>query len=361
MNFQKEFPMKIGFVFHKDPCQPPVGIDILRLNALTESLKKRGMHVDILAPVGKPCLTACGTSVYPVDYLQNNRQYDILKTCYHFSMELIADFKGPVVSRLVRVVDENLPERDETWRLRLLKCQEMIRKRSSAVIFNNKENAERWRRLYGKPENIMLIPTGCPSVLPSKGRSPYDSNEQAVLFLGSLASGRMAEMISKIAERLKGVARVHYIGQNKCRLYGNGQTWRLSPSIVQHGEKKEDSIWNYIRHARIGLAVAPGPHLFDNDLSKIYSYLRGGLRVLSEERIINNDLVKITEWGNIFRYGDVDDAAATAVLMMKEQISGHEETVMSYMAKEHNWENRAFRYHALFRQLQAEARKTWPY
>lgn len=359
---KESFWVKIGFVFHKNPCQPLVGIDIIRLNALTEGLVKRGLHVEIVAPVKTVGLTSSGIPVHPIACLQDGGRYDVLKTCYHFSAELIAEFRGPVVSRLVRVVDEHLPDRDGVRRSRLLQCQEIIRQRSSVVVFNNRENAERWRRLYGKPDIIVQIPTGCPDVLPQEAVSPYDRNEQVILFLGSIVSSRMATMISEIAEKLQGLARVHHIGQDKNRLYGNGCPWRISPLIIQHGEMNEDGIWNYIHHARLGLAAAPGPHLFDNDLSKIYSYLRGGLRVLSEEYIINNNLVKNTGWGSIFRYGDADDAVAKAVSMLAEPVSCHEkERVTSYMAREHAWQNRAARYHELFRRLRAEARKTSPY
>ena len=46
----------------------------------------------------------------------------------------------------------------------------------------------------------------------------------------------------------------------------------------------------------------------------IYAYLRGGLPVLSEERIVNNDLVRVTGMGEVFRYDDVADAVKKALL-----------------------------------------------
>lgn len=352
--------MKVGFVFHKDPHQAAAGIDILRLYALTEGLRRHGLNVEIIAPVERFSLTTGGVPVLPLRHLQSAGHYDILKTCYHFSMELIGEFGGTVVSRIVRVVDEKLPERDAAWRERLMKCQEMIRARSSVVVLNNSENAERWLEFYGKPSSVVLIPTGCPSVLPRKGKTPYDRDEQAILFLGSLASPRMAAMLNDLAAGLKNIARVHHIGQSKPHLYSPGAAWELSPLIVRHGEMPEDGIWDYIRHARVGVAIAPGPHRFDNDLSKIYSYLRGGVPVLSEEGIANNGLVQATGWGELFRYDDVDDAVVRAVALMKRRPCGGEKPVMSYMAREHAWEKRIDQYAALFRSLQAEAQKTGP-
>lgn len=352
--------MKVGFVFHKNPCSSPVGIDIIRLNALTEGLIKRGMEVDIIAPVEMVSRTAAGVPVNPLSCLQGEDHYDVLKTCYHFSIELIGAFKGPVVSRIVRVVDEKLPERDMAWRERLMKCQELIRARSSVVVMNNLDNARRWRKLYGKPTSICMIPTGCPYVLPRKGKNPYGHDEKAILFLGSLASPRMVDMINDLAAGLKNIARLHHIGQSKTHLYGNGEAWKLSPLVVQHGEMCEDSVWNYIRHARAGLAIAAGPDSFDNDLSKIYNYLRGGLQVLSEERIVNNDLVRATRWGEVFRYGNMGDAVVKAAIILERRFQGRERSVMSYMAREHAWENRVNQYFTLFKSLQAEAQNTCP-
>ncbi len=353
--------MKVGFVFHKDPFSPKIGIDIIRLYALTEGLRKRGLQVDIIAPVERHAVTAGGVPVYPLRRLLGKTRYDILKTCYHFSVELIGEYRGPVVSRIVRVVDEHLPERDTTCRERLMRCQETIKTRSSVVVLNNMENAKRWRDIYGESPSIELIPTGCPAVLPRISKNPYEKKEQAILFLGSLASRRMVAMVNALAEALKGVSRIHYIGQNKHHLYGSGETWDLSPLIVRHGEMQEGNIWNYIRHARLGLAVATGPYPFDNDLSKIYSYLRGGLPVLSEERIVNNDLVKTTGLGELFRYDDVDDAVKKALMIMSGPHRGREKRVMSYMAGAHAWERRVDQYCTLFKDLQAEAQKTCPY
>ena len=319
------------------------------------------MQVDIVAPVEKMSRTAGGVPVYPLHHLQNGARYDVLKTCYHFSIELIGNFVGPVVSRIVRVVDDALPERDMVWRERLMKCQEMIRERSSVVVLNNWENARRWRTFYRKPASVMLIPTGCPSILPRKGKSPYDHDEPAILFLGSLASPRIVAMINALAAGLQDIARLHHIGLSKSHLYGQGEAWELSPLIVRHGELPEETIWNYIRHARVGLAIAPGPHPFDNDLSKIYSYLRGGLPVLTEEHIVNNELVRDLDWGAVFRYGDVEDAMAKAVMVMGKRWCGREKQVMTHMAREHAWENRVDQYLKLFQRFQVAKQSKCPY
>ena len=96
--------MRVGFVFHKDPLLPPDGIDLVRLHALTAGLRRTGWDVEILAPVREPAVSEAGVRVRPIEDMATGR-YDLVKTCYHFSAELIGAFDGPVVSRLVRVVN----------------------------------------------------------------------------------------------------------------------------------------------------------------------------------------------------------------------------------------------------------------
>jgi len=356
--------MKVGFVFHKDPSLQPDGIDTIRLHALTGGLRKRGLAVEIVAPVERRSVSAAGVPVHPLEHL-GEAGYDVVKTCYHFSIELIGAYSGPVVSRIVRVVDEQAPARDAAWRERLMHCQDAIAARARVVVFNNRENEQRWRAVYGAKAATMLVPTGCPSVIPGAGANPYEEGEQVVLFLGSLCAPRMVPMLNRLAEALQGVARVHHVGRGKLHLYADrdagAKAEELAPPVVRHGEMPEERIWDYIGHARIGLALAPGPYPFDNDLAKIYSYLRGGLPVLAEERIVNNDLLTATGSGGVFAYGDVDDAAARALLLLERPPGVARQQVMDHMVREHAWERRVDRYYRLLTCLQAGGQEPQPH
>ena len=355
--------MKVGFVFHKDPSLQPDGIDTIRLHALTGGLSKRGLAVEIVAPVERRSVSAAGVPVHPLEHL-GVAGYDVVKTCYHFSIELIGTFDGPVVSRIVRVVDEKAPARDAAWRHTLMRCQDVIAARARVVVFDNRENEQRWHAVYGAQAPTMLVPTGCPSVIPRSGASPYEEGETVVLFLGSLCAPRMVPMLNRLAEALQGVARIHHVGRSKLHLYddggADGKAEELAPLVVRHGEMPEARIWDYIGHARIGLALAPGPYSFDNDLAKIYSYLRGGLPVLAEERIVNNDLLRATGSGGVFAYDDIDDAAARARLLLERPPGVTRQQVMDYMVREHAWERRVDRYYQLLTCLQAGGQKPQP-
>jgi len=343
--------MRIGIVFHKDPFAPPSGIDLVRLRAIAGGLIRRGISAEIVSPVEKEGVIEGFIPVRGLDALREKRGYDLVKTCYHYSIELIGDYEGPVVSRIVRVVDEKLPERDEPSRERLLQCQDAIRERSAFLVLNNKENQERWRRLYGEHPPVVLLPTGCPSTIPPTKGNPYDSDERVILFLGSVAAGRMVRVLNDAAERLNGRCAIHVVGRNKADMYGAGEAPLTEPPIVNHGELPQDDVWDYIRHADMGLALATGPHPFDNDVSKILNYLRGGLPVLSEEPILNNELIRRTEFGKIFNLDDPDDLVSKAIELLDDPPLEKRESVMKYMAREQSWDKRVDTYVDLFHSI----------
>lgn len=343
--------MRIGIVFHKDPMAPPAGIDLIRLRAMAGGLIQKGIEAEIIAPVTSAGVLDRLIPMRPLSALADERRYDLVKTCYHDSLQLIGKYRGPLVSRIVRVVDEELPERDGAGRKRLLDCQHLIRQRAQAVIVNNVENQARWERQYGGDLPVAMIPTGCPAVLPPVRSNPYEAGQAVILFLGSLAAPRMVELLNDLARRLRGRCRVHWVGSNKTHLYGGGRECPLDSLVVDHGALPEAATWDFIRHAQAGLALAAGPHPFDNDLSKIYSYLRGGLPVLAEERVANHHLLRRTHFGRIFAYGDGADMAARAIELLAHPPMSRRQTTMAFMVKEHAWERRVESFLDLCRRL----------
>ncbi len=342
--------MKVGMVFHKSPLAPPSSIDLIRLRAISSGLIRKGIETEVLAPVNHEGVMDGLIPVRPLNHIMKGH-YDIIKTCYHFSIELIQDYEGPIVSRIVRVVDDRLPERDEKWRERLLSCQERVSQRASVLVLNNVENKIRWRLFHGRFLPVVLVPTGCPMQIPPPRKNPYDGKKRTILFLGSIAAPRMITIMNTLATRLN-EARIHVVGLNKVHWYGTGEGGDIHPSIVQHGEVLEEDIWDYIYHADMGLAIATGPHAFDNDLSKICNYLRGGLPVLSEAPVVNNDLIYQSGLGRIFRFDDMEDLIANALsLLDNPPTPERRNTAMTFMSTEHSWDRRVEIYEHLFKTL----------
>ncbi|MHB8204035.1 MAG: glycosyltransferase family protein [Desulfomonilaceae bacterium] len=343
--------MRIAIIFHKDPFAPPTGIDLVRLRAISFGLAERCMRTEIIAPILRPTMLDGKIPVYGLDRLENSAPYDIVKTCYHDSIRLVPSGTGNIVSRIVRVVDHNLPKRDERFRTNLLECQELILRKAHTVIFNNEENRSRWLRMYGGSVQTALVPTGCPSVIPSPGKCPYKTDKKVLLFLGSVASPRMLIMLNELARSMREIAEIHLVGLNKSLMYGDGTDSELDPLIVTHGAKPEIETWDYIYHADLGLALATGPHSFDNDISKIYSYLRGGLPTLSEEQILNNELVVKLGYGDVFGYGDINALISRCKAILSNRPIEKRRQVMRFMVKEHSWDERVGRYLNLFEKI----------
>jgi glycosyltransferase involved in cell wall biosynthesis len=344
--------MRVALLFPHDPRGRPPGIDLVRLTALAAGLRARRVEADILAPVPRETRLQ-GLPVLPLAALKDPRAYDLVKTCYHQAIFLAEGFKGPLVARLVRVVDERHPRRDQPRRAELLRAQRVISQRAQAVAFNNRENLERWQRLYGEHLPGVLTPTGCPARLPPLGPNPYAPGRPAVVYAGSLASPRQVGMLNRVAQALGSLhsqAQVHLLGRNKSGLYGRRA--RLSPLVVDHGEKPPREVWNYLRWATAGLALAVGPEAFDNDSSKALHYLRAGLPLVCEEPILQGPLAQDLGLGRVSPYGDEAGLAqALADLLRDPPAPGRRRAARARMAREHGWGNTVEVYLELFARL----------
>jgi hypothetical protein len=159
----------------------------------------------------------------------------------------------------------------------------------------------------------------------------------------------MIDMINQAASQLSDRARIHLVGRNRADLYGGKD--ELNPMIIDHGPQPEKRVWDFIRQADLGLALATSRLVFDNDIAKIYSYLRGGLPVLSEEPIIQNSLVLKTGLGAVFKHGDLDDLVRQAVALLEKPGAVKREEVMKHMAQYHSWDRRVETYIDLFKQV----------
>lgn len=335
--------MKVGIVFHKDPTGLPTGIDLVRLRAIAMGLVARGIDTEIIAPVTRASVMDCGVPVVTPDSLCISGRYAVVKTCYHQSIKLVMDYAGPVISRIVRVVDAKLPERDSAFRAELLRCQLLIQQRAKAVILNNTLNEERWRQFYGRRQLVEIIPTGCPLTIPKSSKNPFNTKKPVALFLGSLAAPRMVNFMNRLAEQVSDECEIHVVGANKTALYGAYKEIPLHKNVFYHGEIPEPDIWPYIEHSSIGLAIATGPHPFDNDLSKMFYYLRGGLPVISEGPVCTNYLLRETSYGDIVPFNDVSAFRQSMLKILRNPPPVQRHAVMRYMARHHSWENRVDR------------------
>lgn len=327
--------MRVALLFPHDPLARPPGIDLARLLALTGGLRAQGVAADIVAPVSR-AQHLQGLPVLPLAALRGSPSYDLIKTCYHQAIFLAGDFQGPLVARLVRVVDEHRPARDRLHRQSLLRAQQVISGRAQALAFNNPQNQQRWRRLYGPRLPSVLTPTGCPPRLPTLGHDPFDPGLPAVVYAGSLASPRQVGLLNRVARGLRGQAGVHLVGRNKSALYGSPR--RLSPLVRDHGEKPPRAVWDYLRWAAAGLALAVGPEPFDNDSSKAVHYLRAGLPLVCEAPILQGPLAQGLGLGQVRAYNDAPGLVeALREVLRHPPGQGRRRAAASHMARHCAW------------------------
>jgi glycosyltransferase involved in cell wall biosynthesis len=324
----------------------------VRLLALASGLRAAGVAADILAPVPRSARLE-GVPVLPLLALRGRPAYDLVKTCYHQAIFRAEGFQGPLVARLVRVVDERRPIRDRAQRAGLLQAQRAVSERAQAVAFNNRENLARWQRLYGESLPCVLTPTGCPGRLPPLGPNPFAQGRPAVVYAGSLASPRQVKTLGRVARALEGKAQVHLLGRNKSGLYG--RRVELSPLVIDHGEKTPREVWSYLRWASAGLALAVGPEPFDNDSSKALHYMRAGLPLVCEAPILQGPLAVELGLGRVCPYGDADGLAQTLNGLLRDPPGpGRRRAARAYMARRHGWGNTVRTYIELFTRLLAE-------
>ena len=268
-------------------------------------------------------------------------EYDAVKVCYQASIDLVPPHPNLIV-RMCRVVDEHRPKRDDGRRAELMRQQQRISEIASAVAFNDTVNAERWKSLYGKPEQVLIVPTGCPSKIPDPQDNPFPQDKRIVLFCGSITSHRFPNVLNRLAHGLRKVrpdVEVHLVGRDRLVHYA-GDSEPLDKSVVHcHDPVDEKEAWQYILHADVGVALAPSGDEFESELSKIYYYLRGGLPAVTESVVPNRGVIEDASHGTIAGYDDPEDLVRKTLEAM--ELPARNPDVMQHMVDHHSWVQRA--------------------
>ncbi len=158
------------------------------------------------------------------------------------------------------------------------------------------------------------------------------------------------DQLNRLAAALAGRARIHLVGRNKSGLYGRLR--RLSPLVADHGEKPSRAVWDYLRWAEAGLALAVGPEPFDNDSSKVLHYLRAGLPVACEAPILQGSLAAGLGLGRVAPYADPAGlAAALGELLANPPSPARRGRARRIMARDHAWGRTVTAYLELFARL----------
>lgn len=334
---------RIALVYSANPAHGMAGMDMIRWAAMGKCFKSHGFKTHLVTDRRRDVERFGGVKVKSARSAEW-RDYDALKVCYQASIDLVPPHPNLIV-RMCRVVDERHPRRDDGRREELMRQQQRISEMASMVAFNDEVNAERWRRIYGESARVLIVPTGCPEVIPEPAANPFPGDRRIVLFCGSLTSHRFPGVLNRLARRLRSESadiELHFVGKNSLLHYA-GDSEPLDESVVHvHGPVDQAEAWQYMLHAHVGVALAPSADVFESELSKIYYYLRSGLPVVTESVVPNRGVIAETGHGAVAAYDDLDDLAAKTIEALGS--GARDPRVMQYMVDRHGWMQRARTY-----------------
>ncbi|MGE4618804.1 MAG: glycosyltransferase [Planctomycetota bacterium] len=333
----------IALVYAKSASRQLAGMDLIRWTQMGTHLQALGHEVHLVTNRPDGVESLAGLPV--IDSQQADWDgYYAIKGSYQHSVPLLPDHPRLIV-RMCRVALPDEPDRDLSRRDAILDHQAWIADHARFVAVNDSLNAERWKNFYGERQQVLIVPTGCPSSIPESNQNPFPSESKIVLFCGSVTAIRMVPFLNQVARNLAdrdANFQVHILGRNRLHLYSDSPP-QFDPQVIHlHEAVSQEVAWQYLRHADVGVAISPSENQFESELSKIYYYLRAGLPTVCETSALNGNLVTETGHGYVVDHDDPEQFAA-AILRAAEFPNQHQPT-MEQMAKEHSWKNRASTY-----------------
>ncbi len=360
LTIQPDRRLRIACVHRRDrfPGLKLANMAQIRFYRMAQALARRGHEVDIVINLhSEPKLCAPRLREVPFRFVRWD-DYDVVKTAFHSGFEsLVAEGGGDhpfIISKLGSVVGSVPTEGVHFFgkvRERLFELQKAIVRRSRIVTVLTNRSAELLWKEHGREVPLYMVPTGVDAEIPPPHTNPYAGlgfDQPVALFAGSIYSRQYQPEINlQWQDKLNRLG--HALKRRGVRLVamGSGQTDRLDPEALIHvGEVDCDDLWDWQRHAGVGIVLAQGA-IQDNESSKIYYYLRTGLPVICETGVPNAWLIEQTGLGSIVEYDDIENFAETAARTAKEPPKS--DHVGEYMVKEHSWEVRAALYESSFR------------
>lgn len=341
----------------------PVEMGYIRWLKISEALARRGHSVDLATNER----VDGGANSVPIRMGENLRRvslsdvrwasYDVVKTLFDVGFHTLESHGGTghpfIISKLGSVVDRR--DRDGIYfygpyRERLYAIQERINETSRYVTLLSEPARDLWEALFGPKGSILLVPGAADRQIPPLGADPFPSGAAArVLFAGNIYSlDTQREANAVLSDKLNRLGRL--LRARGCRLYviGAGDVRRLEPESVTHlGAVPHDHAWSYFGHAQVGVVVAAGPFMHNNESSKIYHYLRAGLPVVSEAGFPNDHVVRESGLGFVVTNGDLEGMARKVEEAARSDWD--REAGVRYILEHHTWDRRVEPYDRLLR------------
>jgi glycosyltransferase involved in cell wall biosynthesis len=285
------------------------------------------------------------------------REYDAVLTIYHSGWRTLEKYGGTehslVVSKLGSVV---APEDREgiyfygQGREKLYTTQVKIARHSTYVSLLSQPARALWEECFGPKANVVVIPGGVDGDIPPPRRDPFPRDGQKrCIFAGNVYLRTVQPEANQVL-----VAKLNRLGRllepSGIRLYmlGFGDVQQLDRRHVAYlGVVPHDEIWDFFHFADVGIVVAPGTFLHNNESTKIYHYLRVGLPMVSEAGFPNDHVVRESGLGYVVTNGDIPAMAER--IWEATQREWDRERARQYILAQHTWDRRAEAYDAVMR------------
>jgi glycosyltransferase involved in cell wall biosynthesis len=344
----------------------PVEMSCIRWLKISEALSRLGHQVDIAVSNTasgqrwwrKASSVSMGPNLSRVP-LSSVRwsDYDVVKTSHNVGFETLERFGGQhhpfIISSLASVV---APEQMDgiyfygKIRERLYATQEQVNRTSKYVSLRGQPAADLWKACFGRTENVLIVPGAADSQVPPPSTDPFPKDGRPrCIFAGNIytkhtqpeAHRALVDKLNRLGKHLSGHGARLY-------MFGVGDARHLDKQHVTYlGIIPYEKTWDYLYFADVGCVVAYGSWLHNNESTKIYSYLRVGLPVVSEAGFPNDHILGEARLGFTVENGNMELMADKIV--QASQTDWDRNYAIQYILRNHTWDKRIQAYDDLIR------------
>ena len=344
----------------------PLDMSYIRWLKISEALARRGHQVD-MATNEKQLRGRFLRKASAIQMAHNLRRisirdvrwgdYDVVKTLFHNGFRTLRKFGGSshpfIISKLGSVVasteQEGIHFHGEV-RARLFRTQQRVYKTSRYVTLLTEPAKALWEASFPPKGNTLLVPGAVDAEVPARGQNPFQGGAVHCVFSGNVYGRTMQpEANAVLIEKLNQLGK--YLAGHGARLYllGPGDVSQLDRRFVDYlGAVPYERSWDYLYFANVGVVLAPGKYLHNNESTKIYHYLRAGLPVVVEAGFPNSHIVEEATLGFVASNGDMK--AMAGLVLQAANTCWQPARAIEYILAHHTWDVRVKVYDLLLRE-----------
>lgn len=338
----------------------PVEMGYIRWLKTSEALSRLGHQVDIATNLRDRRVSSVriGHSLRMVP-LSSVRwsDYDVVKTLFDVGFEILETHGGLdhpfIISKLGSVVGP--VEMDGIYfygemRERLFSIQERIDRTSNYVAVISDPAKQLWETCFGPKENVLVVPGAADRHVPPPAKDPFRKDGRTrCVFAGNVYDRQVQpEANTVLVDKLNKLGKLLSRFNARLYMFGPGDVTKLDHRQVTYlGVVPYEEAWNYLHFADVGVVVAAGKYLHNNESTKIYHYLRVGLPVVSEAGFPNDHVVEESQLGFTVENGNLELMAERIVETAR--MDWDRDYAIRYILNNHTWDRRVEVYDQLIK------------